>query len=65
MLPCGGRIIMSQDIPMFYKQRIAQIEKEENQAILNKKWSELAKLRAEKSNLEGKIEEMKAENDKK
>lgn len=41
-----------------YKDRIKQIEIDSKKAINEKKWSELAKLRAEKEKLEKYIEEL-------
>lgn len=49
---------MNIDKSMVYKQQLLQIEKEEKQAILNKKWVELAKLSVKKANLEAKIKEI-------
>lgn len=40
------------DISKVYKDRISQIEIDIKKAILNKKWSEVAKLEAEKACLE-------------
>lgn len=42
---------MSIDIINVYKDRVKQIETDEKRAIYNKKWTELAKLREEKSRL--------------
>jgi len=45
-----------------YKQEIQKIEKEENEAILNKKWTELAKLSAKKEDFKHKINEIEVKN---
>lgn len=49
---------MNIDKSRAYKQQIEQIEKEENQAVLNKNWTELAKLSVKKSDFEEKIKEI-------
>lgn len=53
---------MSVDFTMVYKENIKQIEKEKNEAILNKNWSELAKLEAKKAELQSKIDKIKSKN---
>ena len=51
---------MSIDISKVYEHNIEQIEKEKNQAILDKNWTKLAKLEAKKTELKQKIEGTKA-----
>lgn len=49
---------MSLDNIKVYKQNIENIRKQQKQAILDKKWTELAKLEAKKSDFEAKIREI-------
>lgn len=54
----GSEIAMSLDNIKVYKQNIENIRKQQNEAILMKKWTELAKLEAKKSDFEAKIREI-------
>lgn len=49
---------MSLDTTTVYKQNIENIKKQENRAILDKKWTELAKLQAKRVDFEAKIKEI-------
>ncbi|MCD2345796.1 hypothetical protein [Clostridium guangxiense] len=45
-----------------YKQEIQKIEQQEKQAILSKKWTELARLSAKREDFKHKIEEIEHKN---
>ncbi|AGK99018.1 hypothetical protein [Clostridium pasteurianum] len=49
---------MSLDSATVYKHNIENIKKQENRAILDKKWTELAKLRVKRADFEAKIKEI-------
>lgn len=49
---------MSIDYKDVYEGRIVEIKKQLRQAVMNKKWTEKAKLEAEKADLELKISKM-------
>lgn len=53
---------MNIDNIRLYKQEIQKIEQQEKQAILSKKWTELAKLDAKKEYFKHKIEEIEVKN---
>lgn len=50
---------MSLDNSVGYKQNIENIKKQQNEAILMKNWTKVAKLEAKKSDFEAKIKEIK------
>jgi hypothetical protein len=58
MLPCKEKIVMSLDEITVYNRNIENIKKQENRAILDKKWTELAKLQAKRVDFEAKIKEI-------
>jgi mannitol-specific phosphotransferase system IIBC component len=58
MLPCKEKTVMSLDEITVYNRNIENIKKQENRAILDKKWTELAKLQAKRADFETKIKEI-------
>lgn|GEM_PF-2356863 len=55
---------MSIDNIRFYKQCMDKVRKQEKQAIIAKKWTELAKLRVKRADFEAKIKEIELTNSK-